>query len=137
MGYRGIRKFVAILAAIAVVGGGVGRDAFALTPAEPCHTHHQSASSNDVHPEHRVHAGHEPHGAQGTDHRHDEGNSSVPTDRACFKCCGICTAAPSLNDANAPADIGFVSYLVVYVVAGVSHEDRPLAIDPGIPKRIA
>jgi hypothetical protein len=136
MGLR-LRRFVVLLTALSFVAGGFGRDAIALGPVAPCHTLYQgteSAQPDDT--AHADHAGHHQDHALAPQHEHDEGVPAGAADIACFKCCGICTAAPSLS-AAAPADAAFVGFSVSYSAPILTFTDRPLAIDPGIPKRMA
>jgi hypothetical protein len=122
-----IRRFVVILTALVFAAGGFGREALAIPPSEPCHNHHQDEDGHGMHHQHGVDAA----------PQHHQGKPGAPTDDACFKCCGICTAAPNLTDARAPTVAIFVAFSISYFAATQGYSDRPLVIDPGIPKRIA
>lgn len=109
------RRVVVILLAFAVVVGGLGR--FTLACADKLPAAHGS------------HAGHD----HGSDHGAVKQPVSAP---ACLKCCGICIADTGL--ARAPAIVVELSgTAVVFVTAFKTYHDRPVAIDPGIPKLIA
>ena len=69
---------------------------------------------------------------------HDDGaTKKSSTDQACFKCCGICTVGSPLTQLWGSAGIVFAATRIVYSIVGESHTDRPVVLDPGIPKRTA
>jgi hypothetical protein len=113
------RPVLAILLALALVVGGVGRFAVACGDDLPAAHVHDVGS----------HSGHH--------HSHDHDTGKKPLSApACLKCCGVCVADPSL--ARAPAVI--VDLRVgpaVFVIATQTYRDRPVVLDPGIPKPIA
>jgi hypothetical protein len=124
-----VRRITVVLTSVGFLTGGFARLAMAVAPAEPCHGHQQSPT----HPDHddAMHASH-------AGHHQDHGiEQSAPVEGACFKCCGICTAAPNLADPAARIGIRLIGHSVGYFVEVGNYGDRPLVIDPGIPKRIA
>ena len=93
--HRRPHRFVVFAIAVAFIGSGFARTALGATPQEPCHpgAHESIAHHADGdHGEHAMHA-HGEH-AMHDDHQHDGNAGKAPTDQACFKCCGICTAVP-------------------------------------------
>jgi len=128
---QGIRRLFVLAIALAFIGSGFGRAAFSATPDEPCHPGvHQYAAHDHAHGEHAEHAMHHA--------PHDDGaTKKESTDQACFKCCGICTAVSTFTPLSDPASLVFAATRVVYSIDGESHTDRPMVLDPAIPKRTA
>jgi len=58
-------------------------------------------------------------------------------DQACFKCCGLCAVVGTPILPRAPGEIVFAAALIFYVMDTLSYTDRPVILDPGIPKRTA
>ena len=134
-----IRRAMVLLTALGFLAGGVVRPALALAPAEPCHADHQHHQQQSApgHADHHDHAAHQQLAGDGAHHAQEKGNPGAPSDTACFKCCGICTSAPNLSNPDVAADAVFIVFPISYLAAVLSYTDRPLVIDPGIPKRIA
>jgi hypothetical protein len=128
---QGIRRLFVLTIALAFIGRGFGRAAFSATADEPCHPGaHQPAAHDHAHGAHAEHAMHHAH--------HDDGAAKKSsTDQACFKCCGICTVGSTLTPLTDAAGVVFAATRIVYSIDGESHRDRPVVLDPGIPKRTA
>lgn len=133
-----IRQVLAVLTALLLAVGGFSREAMALAQSGLCQSHHQAAAPpQPAAPGQSDPAAHHQHQAAGS-HQH-EADEPMPADTAgsaCFKCCGICTTSPNLT-AGAQTDAVRVAFTVFYLAPVLSFSDRPLVIDPGIPKRIA
>jgi len=117
-----VRPFLAILLALALVAGGAGRFAVACdddpATARP-HSHTGHHHSHD-------------HDAAKNDHDAAKKPLSAP---GCLKCCGICIADPAL--ARAPAVVADLQGRpAIFSTAGKTYRDRPVVLDPGIPKPI-
>ena len=122
-----VRRIAVLATALGFLAGSMMRPALAVALAQPCHE--QQPALHSAH----GHDGHAAHSASDM----DQGEPSAPVEAACFKCCGICTVAPSLAETSLRIGARLVGYPVDYFIAARSYADRPLIIDPGIPKRIA
>src|SRR4051794_27870723 len=115
-----IRRLLVLLLAVAFVGGGFGRVALSASALEPCHagahqghSHDQQATQAGSHDHghvvgHAVHPEHLNGGADATD--------TDPGDKACFKCCGVCTAA-AFGLLPPSGDMSLARSIVVYLTA--------------------
>ena len=119
-----LRRLVVLLTTIGFLAGGFGRLALAMAPHETCNGHQQVVEHS--------HHNWESSGSHQHEHEDRAGNEN-----ACLKCCGSCTTAPNIPTAVVPEDVRLIGYAVLYAVVGESRSSRALAIDPGIPKRIA
>jgi hypothetical protein len=124
------RRMFVVLIALGFIASGIGRMAFALA-SEPCHPKSEMTQQH-IHHHGQDHASHD----HNTHPDNAETGNTTDTTDTCFKCCGICTASPQLSTPSLSADARLVSYGLTYFVLAESWADRPLVIDPGIPKRI-
>jgi hypothetical protein len=112
------RPLLATLLSLALLLGGVGRFVDCGNGLPAAHMHADGS-----------HAGHH-HG-----HDHDTAKHPV-TAPACLKCCAICVADPSL--ARAPTIVVALKVgAAIFSIATKTYRDRPVVLDPGIPKPIA
>ena len=110
---------LAILLALALIVGGVGR--FALCCGEEGLTSHSHGGG--------AHAGHH----HSPDHDAAKKPLSAP---GCLKCCGICVADPGLSRAPT-VTVELTRHAAVFSIDTKTYHNRPVVIDPGIPKSLA
>jgi hypothetical protein len=126
-----LRRILVALITLSFLASGFGRVAVAIG-SEPCHSQPELVPHHSEAHAHRDHAAHH----QAADDEQERTGDSAKAPDECFKCCGICTASPQLPTAN-PSNSGrVISYRVAYFTFPESWADRPLVIDPGIPKRM-
>jgi hypothetical protein len=125
-----LRRIIVALIALSFLASGFGRGAVAIA-SEPCHPQPELVAHDSEAHAHGDHAAHHP---AANDDEERTGGGGKASDE-CFKCCGMCTASPQLPTAD-PSNSGrFISYRVAYFAFAEGWADRPLIIDPGIPKR--
>ena len=117
--------------ALVFIGSGFARAALSAAPDEPCHPDaHQAVTHDHVHGDHAAHAVHH-------EHHHDGAAEKSPSDQACFKCCGVCTIVSTFVPMRTAGEIVFAGKPIIYVINSERYRDRPVVLDPGIPKRTA
>jgi hypothetical protein len=123
----GIRRLFVLAMALALIGSAFGRTALSATPREPCHehAHHPSTHGHD-HGEHALH------------HRHHDGASEKsPGGQTCDDCCAVCTIVNTALPVRPSGEAVFAATRIVYVINPEIYRERPVVIDPGIPKATA
>jgi hypothetical protein len=116
---RNLRKVFVLLTALAFVAGMVQRSA--LAEGDPCPVNHQQT--------HSAHAGHTGHDG------HHHGTPEQKKDAACAKCCGICVSTSTVVPAAMAGTIAVAPSRIEYALRFQRLADRPVVVDPGIPKR--
>jgi len=128
--HGGIRRLFVLAMALALVASAMGRAAAGAVPQQPCHHHAHDASSHGH--DHGEHAEH------GLAHQHHDGASEKsPADKICNDCCGVCTLASAALPPRAPGETAFAATPIVYLINPETCRERPVVIDPGIPKATA
>ena len=117
---RRLRKLLVLVTALAFVAGMVQQSVAAADGSCPL-------SSPQSHSAPAPHAGH--------DHHH--GTPEQKKDAACAKCCGVCVSTAGVSPPAMTGTSAFAPSLIRYALESQRLAGRPVAIDPGIPKRTA
>jgi hypothetical protein len=118
---RRLRKLLVLVTSLAFVAGIVQQSVFAADGSCPL-------TSRPTHSAHVAPAGH--------DHHH-HGAPQQKKDAACAKCCGVCLTTAGISPPAMTGTSAFAPSLIRYALESQRLAGRPVAIDPGIPKRTA
>jgi hypothetical protein len=124
-----IRRLFVLAVALALIGSAFGRSALSATPRQPCHEHAHHASTHDHDPGNAGHALHHQH--------HDGASEKSPGGQTCDDCCAVCTIATTALLVRPSAEAVIAATPIVYVINPETYRERPVVIDPGIPKATA
>jgi hypothetical protein len=116
---RLLRKLLVLVTSLAFVAGMVQQSVAAADGSCPL-------SSPQSHSAPAAHAAH--------DHHH-HGTPEQKKDAACPKCCGVCLTTAGVSPPPMTGTSAFAPSPIRYALESQRLSGRPVAIDPGIPKR--
>jgi len=117
---RRLRKLLVLVTALAFVAGMVQQSVAAADGSCPLSSP-QTQSAAAAH----------------TEHDHHHGTPEQKKDAACAKCCGVCVSTAGVSPPPMTGTSAFAPSLIRYALESQRLAGRPVAIDPGIPKRTA
>jgi hypothetical protein len=123
---RLFRQLLVLVTSLAFVAGMVQQSVAAANGSCPLSSP-QSHLAPTAHSAPAAHAGH--------DHHH--GTPEQKKDAACAKCCGVCVSTAGVSPPAMTGTSAFAPSLIRYALESQRLAGRPVAIDPGIPKRTA
>jgi hypothetical protein len=122
-----LRRLLVTLVTLAFLGGTLERAASGLTAADPCplsgHTHTMAHQP--------LHSGHAHHGHRAIDKQQERAKDQG------IKCFCYGMAGLSIFSASLVSDVAFQITSVSFSTILNTFSGRSVALDPGIPKRIA
>src|SRR5712671_3889658 len=116
---RLFRKLLVLVTSLAFVAGMVQQSVAAADGSCPL-------SSPQSHSAPAAHAGQDHHGTP-----------EQKKDAACAKCCGVCLSITGVSPPPMTGTSVFAPSLIRYALESQRLSGRPVAIDPGIPRRTA